>query len=382
VILKRRYFLIIGCLSLVALSFLFYFLVQRDAFSISRPQEPKGPFPYAIEEVVFKNMTANITLSGTLTIPATGSKRYPAVILISGYGAQNRDAEWNGHKPFLVLADHLTRLGIAVLRYDDRGSGKSTGDYYSSTSQDFAGDVESAVNFLRSRSEIDTIGLIGHSDGAMIAPMVATRSSDVDFIIMLGAPGIIGSELMVSRLELMERKLGKTVEEIERSKNYMQKLVKTVVDANDVKNALERFVSETKDQIPNDQIPLGMTREEFTSRQVWMLSSPWFKFFFTYDPGPTLEKVNCPVLVLTGKNDIQAPSRINLPAVRQALSAGKNEDVTVKELKRLNHMFQESQTGMLEEYNSLDETFSPLALREISEWIIQRFVNKPNRSTH
>jgi pimeloyl-ACP methyl ester carboxylesterase len=374
--MSRKYVLIICGLSFVAICFIF-FLFYPEVISASRPQEPKGPFPYAIEEVVFKNTTANITLSGTLTIPATGSKRYPAVILISGYGAQNRDAEWNGHKPFLVLADHLTRLGIAVLRYDDRGSGKSTGDYYSSTSQDFAGDVESAINFLRSRSEIDTIGLIGHSDGAMIAPMVATRSSDVDFIIMLGAPGIIGSELMVSRLELMERKLGKTAEEIERSKNYMQRLVKTVVDANDVKNALERFVSETKDQIPNDQIPLGMTREEFISRQVWMLSSPWFKFYFTYDPAPTLEKVTCPVLVLTGENDVQAPSRINLPTIRQALSVGQNPDATVKELKKLNHMFQESQTGMLEEYNSLDETFSPLALREISEWIIQRFVNKP-----
>jgi pimeloyl-ACP methyl ester carboxylesterase len=338
--------------------------------STPKPQEPNPPFAYGEEEVTFTNHEANITLSGTLTLPK--SSTYPAVILISGYGAQNRDAEWNGHKPFLVLADHLTNLGVAVLRIDDRGVNKSTGDYYSSTSKDFARDVHSAVEFLRSRKDIEQIGLIGHSDGAMIAPMVAAESPHVNFIVLLGAPSIPGSELIVERQVLIERKLGKSEDEIDRSKQYMTNLVRTIIEAKDVKHALEEFAFKTKDDIPYDQIPKGTTREEFVSRQIWMLSSPWFKFYFNYDPRVTMKKVTCPVLALTGELDVQAPPALNLPAIKTALAEGKNSDATVKELKTLNHMFQESKTGMIEEYSSIDQTFSPIALNEISEWILLR----------
>jgi len=185
---KMLWLIAAGVLVLLLATVTGYFYLQKSQHP-TRSQEPSGPFPYLAEEISFPNTTADITLSGTLTIPAGANKKFPAVILISGYGPQNRDAEWIGHKPFLILADHLTRLGMAVLRYDDRGFEKSTGDYHSSTSLDFATDVESAIQFLKSRKEIDikNIGLIGHSDGALVAPLVATRSTDIHFIVLLGA---------------------------------------------------------------------------------------------------------------------------------------------------------------------------------------------------
>lgn len=341
--------------------------------SLKRPQEPATPYPYYTEEVLFNNDHANVTLAGTLTLP---SKRgnYPAVILISGSGPQNRDGEWMEHKPFLVIADHLTRQGIAVLRYDDRGFGKSTGNFHSGTSLDFSTDVESAIHFLKTRKEIDVkkIGLIGHSDGAMIAPMVAAKMSDVSFIVMLAGPGIPISELMVKRQVLMERRQGKSESEIQQSKEYIEALLTIIITSESEENlnsALNQFANDTKNQIPDDQIPPGMTKDEFISRQVAMLSSPWFKYVFTYDPGPVMEKVKCPVLALNGDKDVQVPSAENLQAIKKALFAGENDDVTVKELKDLNHMFQECNTGMLDEYAKIEQTFSPIALTEISGWI-------------
>ncbi len=341
--------------------------------SLKRPQEPATPYPYYTEEVLFNNDHANVTLAGTLTLP---SKRgnYPAVILISGSGPQNRDGEWMEHKPFLVIADHLTRQGIAVLRYDDRGFGKSTGNFHSGTSLDFSTDVESAIKFLKTRKGIDVkkIGLIGHSDGAMIAPMVAAKMSDVSFIVMLAGPGIPISELMVKRQVLMERRQGKSESEIQQSKEYIEALLTIIITSESEENlnsALNQFANDTKDQIPDDQIPPGMTKDEFISRQVAMLSSPWFKYVFTYDPGPVMEKVKCPVLALNGDKDVQVPSAENLQAIKKALFAGENDDVTVKELKDLNHMFQECNTGMIDEYAKIEQTFSPIALTEISGWI-------------
>ncbi len=372
---SKKTFLLLAAIVLLVVAVAGYFYFQNSQRP-NRPQEPTGPFPYLAEEISFNNATAHITLSGTLTIPANANQKYPAVILISGYGPQNRDSEWIGHKPFLILADHLTRLGIAVLRYDDRGFEKSTGNYQSGTSLDFATDVESAVQFLKSRKEIDAknIGLIGHSDGAMIAPMVATRSTDICFIVMLAGPGIPGGELLAKRQELLERKLGKPESEIQKSKKYLETLTGIIVNTEDEKSlsiALQKFAMETKDQIPADQLPAGMTKDEFISRQITMLTSPWFKYFLTYDPKATLEKVKCPVLALTGDKDVQAPSVENLQAIESALRSGGNTDVSIKELKGLNHMFQECHTGMIDEYVKIEQTFSPMALDEISQWVIQ-----------
>lgn len=341
--------------------------------SQKRPQEPSPPFPYHSEEVTFTNLKANVTLSGTLTLPSKNGN-HPVAILISGSGPQNRNGDWFGHKPFLVLADHLTRQGIGVLRYDDRGFGKSTGDFHLGTSLDFSADVESAIYFLKTRKEVDSmnIGLIGHSDGAMIAPMVAARSKDIGFIVMLAGPGIPISELMIKRQELIDRKKGKSESEIQNSKQYIESLVGIITHSeNDqiLNGELKKFAEETKDQIPDDEIPPGMTKDEFISRQVAMLTSPWYKYVFSYNPRPTLEKVTCSVLALNGDKDVQVPSTENLQAIKMALISGGNGDVTVKELKGLNHMFQECTTGMIDEYAKIDQTFSPIALIEISDWI-------------
>ncbi|MBT1710046.1 alpha/beta fold hydrolase [Fulvivirgaceae bacterium PWU5] len=372
-----------AALTLLVIAFAIYLYVQKDKPLTNREQEPKGPFPYEMEDITFTNANANVTLSGTLTLPSNRNEKYPAVILISGYGPQNRDAEWNGHKPFLIIADCLTRQGFAVLRYDDRGFGKSTGNYHAGTSLDFSTDVESAVHFLKTRKEIDStrIGLIGHSDGAMIAPMVAARSNDVSFIIMLAGPGKLGGDIMVERQVLLERRMGKSEQEIQRSKEYIEQLISIIVSSEnekDLKSALDKFANETKDQIPDDQIPPGMTKEEFISRQVTMLTSPFFKYFFTYDPQDDLRNVKCPVLALGGEKDVQVPSTDNLQAIKNALVAGGNSDVTVKELKRLNHMFQECSTGMINEYGKIEQTFSPIALAEISQFVLQKSDLKGN----
>jgi pimeloyl-ACP methyl ester carboxylesterase len=374
---SRKVFLISLTLMLIVASFSIYMHLQKQAPSYNRPQEPKSPYPYVSENVSFTNERANVTLSGTLTMPFHQNEKLPAVILISGYGAQNRDAEWIGHKPFLIIADQLTRKGVAVLRYDDRGFAKSTGNYHQGTSLDFSTDVESAITFLKTRKEIDInkIGLIGHSDGAMIAPMVAARSNDVSFIVMLAGPGKPGRELMVTRQALLERKMGKSEQQIQRSKEYMERLISIIIASKtekSLKTELEKFANETQDQIPEDQIPPGMTKKEFISRQIAMLTSPFFKYFFIYNPQDDLKKVKCPVLALCGEKDVQVPSTENLQAIEEAINAGGNRDVTVKELKGLNHMFQECNTGMMDEYVKIEQTFSPMALTEISQFVLQK----------
>jgi alpha-beta hydrolase superfamily lysophospholipase len=279
---RNRLLLVVG---LIVFTIVLAIYVYRRTLpsSLVRVQEPKDPFPYIVEDVAFSNSVQNVNLAGTLTIPRS-NKKHPAVILISGYGPQNRDAEWFGHKPFLIIADHLTRQGIAVLRFDDRGFGKSSGNYHASTSQDFSTDVESAMKFLMRREDIDLnhIGLIGHSDGAMIAAMVAARSETVSFIVMLAGPGMLGGELMIKRQELWARKANKTELEVQTAKRHMKKLVDIIVNSTNeasLQNELKKFASDTKDEIPDNEIPPGMTKEEFISRQIGMLTSPWFKYF-------------------------------------------------------------------------------------------------------
>ena len=340
----------------------------------ARPQEPKGPFPYQIANVTFKNEIANINLSGTLTIPNGSRERYPVVVLISGSGPQNRDGEWLGHKPFQVIADHLTRNDLAVLRFDDRGFGESGGVFHTSTSYDFSTDVESAIHFLKERPEIDSlkIGLIGHSDGGMIAPMVAARSKDVSFIVLLGAPGIHGGQLFIERQILDAEKTGKTKEEIACMQLYLEGLVDIISSAEteaEVVTNLKNFAQRTYHLLPDSQVPAGMTKDEFISRQIQMLSSPWFKYFFTYDPASTLQGVRCPVLALAGSKDVQAPAELNLPSIKEALVAGGNTNITIKKIENLNHMFQECQTGRIEEYSQIEQTFAPIALEEMLLWI-------------
>ncbi|MDR1347202.1 MAG: alpha/beta fold hydrolase [Prevotellaceae bacterium] len=333
------------------------------------------PETYYSEDVTFANEKEDFTLAGTLTMPS-GEGVFPAVVLISGSGAQNRNEEIMGHKPFLVLADHLTRNGIAVLRFDDRGFGESEGYNPDATTENFADDAEAAVKYLLSRNDIDKtkIGLIGHSEGGIIAPMLAAKSNDVAFIVMLAGPGIQGKDLLLLQNALIAKSMGASDSVVEQSSALNKQLYEMVCSIDD-KKELEEKVTETVKQYLLE-IPAvlknGKTDEELIAGMIKEINSPWITYFLRYDPAPALERVKCHVLALNGSKDLQVPSQINLDAIKTALAKGENSDFTVKELDGLNHLFQECNTGMITEYAIIKQTFSPTALNEISDWILDR----------
>ncbi|MCF2446045.1 alpha/beta hydrolase [Dyadobacter sp. CY345] len=342
---------------------------------VLRPQEPAKPYAYYTEDVKFENQKEKITLAGTLSLPSkTGN--FPVVILISGSGPQNRDEEIAGHKPFLVIADHLTKNGIAVLRYDDRGAGQSTGDFNVATSENFATDVESAISYLKTRKEINLkkIGLIGHSEGGLIAPMVAADSKDVAFIILLAGPGIPGDQIMTKQNRLLGKAGGMPDQALDKSEQMNKKIyavLKQKLDLAETKKQIKVLLEEDHNNAPADQKLSDSDMEAVISRMVNSIVSPWTQFFMTYDPAKALEKVKCPVLALNGEKDLQVPPQENLEAIKIALEKGGNKSFTTKELPNLNHLFQESKTGAPSEYATIEQTFSPAALTEITNWIGQ-----------
>lgn len=340
---------------------------------IKRPQEPQKPYSYYTEDVIFENKSANINLAGTLSLP-TKEGVFPAVILITGSGAQNRDEELLGHKPFLVLADYLTKNGIAVLRFDDRGTAMSKGDFKTATTLDFATDVDAALQFLQTRKEIDKkkIGLIGHSEGGMIAPIVASKSKNVSFIILLAGTGIPGDELLLLQQELIGRASGISEKDLNKSKIAnieVFEMVKKAANSEQLKKEVTDFIIKSIKTDSDTKIPDGISESDFIAMQVNELTSPWMQFFIKYNPALTLGKVKCSVLALNGDKDLQVPSKVNLEAINKALTKAGNKKITTKELPNLNHLFQECKTGAPQEYSEIEQTFSPLALNEILNWI-------------
>ena len=340
---------------------------------IKRPQEPQKPYSYYTEEVVFENKGANINLAGTLSLP-TKEGVFPAVILITGSGAQNRDEELLGHKPFLLIADYLTKNGIAVFRFDDRGTASSKGNFKTATTLDFATDVEAALEFLKTRKEIDQkkIGLIGHSEGGIIAPMVANKSKNVSFIILIAGTGIPGDELLLLQQELIGSASGISEADLKKSKianTEVFGMVKKATNSDQMKKDITELITKSIKADSKGKIPDGITESDFIDMQVSQITSPWMQFFIKYNPALALEKVKCPVLALNGDKDMQVPSKVNLEAINNALTKGGNKKVTIKELPNLNHLFQECKTGAPQEYSEIEQTFSPLALTEILNWI-------------
>jgi hypothetical protein len=346
------------------------------AVEILRPQVPEKPYPYIEEEVIYENKDAEITLAGTLTLPS-GDTPFPVVLLITGSGPQDRNETIYNHRPFLVLADYLTRQGIAVLRVDDRGVGESTGDFSQATSEDFASDVLAGVEYLKTIKEIDhkKIGLIGHSEGGIIAPMVAVKSPDVAFIVLMAGTGLTGEDILYLQGALISRAMGISEEDIAKNRQLNEKIFSVIKEEKDKKNAEERLrqmfmedwaklTDEEKEQIGDPEV--------FLKAQLQSLLSPWFKFFLTYDPKPTLSKVKCPVLAINGEKDLQVPPKENLSAIEEALKSGGNQYYTIKEIPNLNHLFQTAQTGLPAEYVKIEETISPVALKTISDWILEQ----------
>lgn len=338
-----------------------------------RPQEPIKPYPYYSEDITFENKKAGISLAGTLTLPNKDGV-FPVVILISGSGPQNRDEELLGHKPFLILSDFLTKNGIAVLRYDDRGTAFSKGDFNTATSADFATDVESAITYLKTRNEINKrkIGLIGHSEGGIIAPMVAHKSKDVAFVVLLAGTGIQGDQILLLQQKLIGKASGVSEEDLKKNELINRKIFDIVNKSNSLEQLnidLTNFIKQSLVNSPNTEKPQGMSDDDFVKLQVKQIANPWMQYFIKYNPAPTLEKVKCPVLAMNGEKDLQVPAKENLEAIKKALTKGKNKKVTIKELPNLNHLFQECKTGSPAEYADIEQTFSPIALTEILKWI-------------
>ena len=350
---------------------------EIEKSKVNRPQEPKEPYPYYSEDISFDNTNENIKLAGTLTLPQKEGK-FPVVVLISGSGPQDRNEELLGHKPFLIISDYLTRNGIGVLRFDDRGVGESTGNFSTATSADFATDIESAISYLKSRKEIDAtkIGLVGHSEGGVIAPMVAAKSEDVNYIVLLAGTGIRGDKLLLLQQELIGRAMGMSEVQLQSSKELSTVVFEMIVSstvAQDLKTDVKKYITEEINKLSNEELPAGMSKDQASiNGQVDQLTTPWMVYFMKHDPAKVLENVNCPVLAINGEKDLQVPPKENLEAIRKALEKGGNTDISTQELLGLNHLFQESTTGAPSEYGTIEQTFAPEALEVISSWILKK----------
>ena len=352
---------------------------RGDAASMpgpNRPQEPKPPLPYDTEDVTFANPRASITLAGTLTRPR-GAGPHPVVLLITGSGPQDRDESVMGHRPFLVLADYLTRQGIAVLRVDDRGFGKSSGQFASATSADFADDALAGVEYLKTLPDIDgkRIGLVGHSEGGVIAPMVAVKSKDVAYVVLMAAVGVPAEELLARQSSLILKANGANDEMIklnEAAVRQMCTIVKTEKDPDIADKKLRDVGASLVTKLAAIDPTLAEAGKAGIESSVAMINSPWFRYLLSLDPAATLRQVEVPVLALNGSLDLQVDPKQNLPPIEKALHDGGNKDATVTELPGLNHLFQTAATGSPGEYATIEETMAPVALKTISDWILVR----------
>ena len=348
------------------------------AAEFERPQTPQPPFPYRAEEVTYDN--GAITLAGTLTLPAADAP-YPAVLLLTGSGPQDRDETIFGHKPFLVLADFLTRAGIAVLRVDDRGVGGSSAGPATATSADLADDAVAGVRFLTARPEIDSrrIGLIGHSEGGIIAARAARQTSNNDktaeaaevaFVVLLAGPGVPGDKILPRQLAAMSLASGANDDFVQRQRTIQKTLltaIKTGAPEDETRGALRELI-----QLQSPTL-VGTPLDNVVRMQLQNVTSPWFRFFLNHDPRDDLRHVTVPVLALNGSKDLQVLWDQNLPAIEAALAEAGNDDVTVRRLDGLNHLFQTAAIGTILEYGALTVTVAPLALTGIRDWIVARF---------
>ena len=345
-------------------------LKKGEASRPKRPQEPQPPFPYRSEEVTVRNERDGINLAGTLTLPEKGTK-FPAVVMVTGSGAQNRDEEIMGHKPFFVIADYLTRNGIAVLRCDDRGTAASQGTHATATNEDFATDTEAMVNYLRSRKEINAkkIGIIGHSAGGIIAFIVAKKDPSIAFVVSLAGAGVRGDSLMLKQVELISKSQGMPDAVWQGMKPSIRNRYAILQQTDKTPEELQKelYADVTKTMSPEQLKDLNTIQQ--LSAQISSMTSPWYLHFMRYDPAQDLKKLKCPVLALNGEKDIQVDAAMNLTAIQERVTGNGNKNVTVKAYPNLNHLFQTCEKGTLAEYGQLEETINPEVLKDIIEWI-------------
>ena len=337
-------------------------LNKGSAPTANRPQEPMPPYPYLVKEIYFTQSPEGFSLAGTITRP-TGEGPFPAVVLISGSGSQNRDEEIMGHKPFLVLADALTRAGIVVLRYDDRGFASSEGDPSAATSLDLANDALSAVTFLASQSFVDTaaIGIIGHSEGGLIGPIVAQQSNLISFLVLMAGPGVKGIEILEDQTAAIMRAQNIPEEIIDQTVALNMSIYHIVLDSS-------KTVAERKEAV-HEMLATANLAQSAIEAQIQALFSPWYMTFLELDPAIFLQKVTVPVLILQGTKDTQISATLNIPAIEKALQEGGNTNYTTKVYEGLNHLFQPAKTGGVDEYATIETTIDPQVLNDIVSWM-------------
>lgn len=337
--------------------------LERGEVAVARrPQVPVEPYPYLVREFTTRNEPADVTLAGTLTMPS-GAGPFSAVVLISGSGQQNRDEELFGHKPFLVLADALTRAGLAVARYDDRGVGGSTGNPGAATTRDFAGDALAVFRYLAEVQGVDPrrVGLVGHSEGGQIACMLAASTPDVAFAVLLAGPGLPGDEILLLQTSAILRASGQGEEAVAADRELRLKLHAAAKADTDLAQARADLGSILRSAgVPENQIETALGQ----------FLNPWMRFFLRYDPRADLERIRQPLLALVGSKDVQVPARENLAAIREALDRAGNRKVTALEMHGLNHLFQTATTGLPAEYGAIEETMAPVVLDTIGRWIL------------
>jgi pimeloyl-ACP methyl ester carboxylesterase len=330
------------------------------------------------EEVVFSN--GDIKIAGTITLP-DNKGIHPAIIMITGSGPLNRDEEYLGFKPFKIIADHFTQKGIATLRYDSRGVGGSTGNVFLSTFPDFAKDVMAAINYLKNRSEINPsqIGLCGHSEGAFIAPLCASNSDDVAFIILISGGGHSGEKLFLAQSELIMKADGESEDKINDILKSQEELLSLILEGakeTEIESIVIDMTRKSMNIKTNDREAgkedLNNTIKNQLACQLTQFNSPWFKYFLNYDPIPKLEKVKCPVLMLFGELDLQVPAQLNKDTMVEALKKGGYKNYTVKIFPKANHLYQCAKTGSPSEYGNLDKKFVPGFLEFMSNWLLKR----------
>ncbi len=341
---------------------------------VVRPQDPQEPYSYFEEDIYFENIKDSIIITGTITVPKH-VKNPPVVILISGSGPQDRNSEILNHRPFWVIADYFTKNGIAVLRYDERGVGQSTGKFNGATSYDFATDASLAVDYLKTRNDIDAkrIGILGHSEGGIVAPLVATQRKDIAFLILLGAPGYNGADILLMQQEEISLGMGISKDTVAATKQFNSGLYKILLEEKDDKQLKNKVANYVTNQMQQNGVTDKKTIDEAIDNTLQIYTEKWMLTFMRHEPIPVLKKVKCPVLAITGSKDLQVPATENLAAIKKALTEGGNKKVTAINLPNHNHLFQETETGLPSEYETIEQTFSPIALEKMLEWLQKVF---------
>ena len=349
------------------------FLPTLDAFTPL--EESDEPVPYDVEDVTFDN--GDVTLAGTLTVPPTEGP-HPVIVLVSGSGAQDRDESLGmgiAIKPFRLLADALTRAGVGVLRYDDRGVGESTGAFSTATTQDFATDAEAAIAYLLTRDDVDPgrIGLLGHSEGGLVAAMLGARNDDLDFIISLAGPGVIGREVLILQNQRIFEAMGASEEEIAAQLDFVDELTAVLDDPEAIEALTYEHTLAQLEALPDEQrVLMGDLEQQarlIAQQSAQQYSSAWFESFLAYDPAPDWAQTTVPVLAIFGGKDVQVDAEQNAPALEASLQQAGNEDFEIVILPDANHLFQVADTGSLMEYATLPGEFTPDLLPAITDWL-------------